>query len=168
MRSDYRVNAGNTYAHEVEGPPLGTSIASYVAGFAQPNNTIDMAGQQTGIVFRQSMIRIKEVIDGTSQTVMVGEKYLNPERFEDGDDRADDQCIFTGHDRDNAGYTSNAGNLLAPLPDGPNTGGDNAYRFGGSHTGGFNMAFCDGSVHTVAYEIDPEVWRWQGGRNDER
>jgi prepilin-type N-terminal cleavage/methylation domain-containing protein/prepilin-type processing-associated H-X9-DG protein len=167
MRSDYRANGGNTYAHEVEGPPLGTSMASYVAGFTQPNNTMDMSNQQTGIVFRQSKVRLQDIIDGTSQTVMVGEKYLNPARYEDGDDRADDQCIFTGHDRDNAGYTGNGG-TLAPQLDSPNNGSDNGYRFGSAHDSGFNMAFCDGSVHTVAYEIDPEVWRWQGGRNDEK
>jgi hypothetical protein len=29
------------------------------------------------------------------------------------------------------------------------------------------MAYCDGSVHFVEYEIDDEVWRVLGGRNDE-
>jgi prepilin-type processing-associated H-X9-DG protein len=167
MRNDYRVNAGNLNAHENEGPPLGTSMATYVKTLPEPRNTEDLSYVQTGICFRQSLVRIKDVIDGTSNTCMLGEKYLNPERYEDGNDRADDQCIFTGHDRDNSGYTGNGGGL-APQADSPNGGGDNGYRFGSSHTSAFNMAFCDGSVQSISYEIDPEVWRWQGGRNDER
>jgi hypothetical protein len=29
------------------------------------------------------------------------------------------------------------------------------------------MAFCDGSVQLVSYDIDPEAWRLCGGRDDE-
>ncbi len=39
-------------------------------------------------------------------------------------------------------------------------------RFGSSHAGGFNMAFCDGSVHTIIYEIDPQVHLMLSDRGD--
>ena len=165
MRNDYRVNGGNTQPHELEGPPLGTPIDSYVAGQGQP---VDAFYIQSGICFRQSAVRIKDILDGTSNTTMLGEKYLSPERYEDGNDRADDQCIFTGHDRDNVGYTVGNTGPLVPLVDSPNGGSDNGYRFGSSHPGSFNMAFCDGSVQDVSYDVDPEVYRYYGGRDDGR
>ena len=40
------------------------------------------------------------------------------------------------------------------------------YRFGGPHAGGFNMAFCDGSVHSIIYEVDPRVYLLLADRQD--
>ena len=42
----------------------------------------------------------------------------------------------------------------------------NSLRFGSAHSGGFNMAFCDGSVHTILYEIDPTVHAMLCDRQD--
>jgi prepilin-type processing-associated H-X9-DG protein len=38
--------------------------------------------------------------------------------------------------------------------------------FGSAHPSGLNMAFCDGSVTLVVFEIDPEVHRARGHRAD--
>ncbi len=42
----------------------------------------------------------------------------------------------------------------------------NCFRFGSSHAGGFNMAFCDGSVHSIIYEIDSTVNAMLSDRQD--
>ena len=42
----------------------------------------------------------------------------------------------------------------------------NGLRFGSAHSGGFNMAFCDGSVHSIIYEIDPQVHAMLSDRGD--
>ena len=42
----------------------------------------------------------------------------------------------------------------------------NGARFGSSHSGGFNMAFCDGSVHAIVYEINATVHAMLSDRQD--
>jgi prepilin-type processing-associated H-X9-DG protein len=39
-------------------------------------------------------------------------------------------------------------------------------RFGSSHARACGMAFCDGHVETVSFEIDPDVHRRYGNRSD--
>lgn len=39
-------------------------------------------------------------------------------------------------------------------------------QFGSAHATSLHAAACDGSVHVVAYGIDPAVWESLGRRND--
>jgi prepilin-type N-terminal cleavage/methylation domain-containing protein/prepilin-type processing-associated H-X9-DG protein len=160
MRSDYRVNSGSKYAGGDAGPGLAQDPQVYKWTYTTPDS-------QNGICFQRSTIRLAQITDGTAKTALVGEKFLNPDRYLDGVDSSDDQCVFTGHDRDNVGYTRHGTEVFPPLPD--NTPKLNLpYRFGGPHPGGFNIAFCDGSVELMAFDIDAEVWGAVGGRNDEQ
>ena len=47
-----------------------------------------MAAVATGIVYVGSMIKIADVTDGTSNTYLLGEKYLVPDDYENGNDAA--------------------------------------------------------------------------------
>jgi prepilin-type N-terminal cleavage/methylation domain-containing protein/prepilin-type processing-associated H-X9-DG protein len=44
--------------------------------------------------------------------------------------------------------------------------GLSSLRFGSAHAGAFNMLFCDGSVHSLTYEIDPRVHAYLSNRAD--
>jgi prepilin-type N-terminal cleavage/methylation domain-containing protein/prepilin-type processing-associated H-X9-DG protein len=157
VRGDYRVNSGNRSVGGQTGPGLVQNPATYPWVSAYPN-------YHNGICHQRSMIRVGQVTDGAARTAMLGEKYLNVDRYFDGEDSSDDQCIYVGHDQDNAAVTG-GGDPLPPLRDQPRL--SSRFRFGSAHAAGLNMAFCDGSVVYLAYDIDEPVWRKFGGRNDE-
>jgi prepilin-type N-terminal cleavage/methylation domain-containing protein len=135
-------------------PPLsGTTMVHALCDYAASNR------QGNGVVIRYQPTRFAGIIDGTSQTLLLGEKRLN---------RA-----FLGQpqDDDNEGYTAGwnedtmAQTNRAPKPD-FNGVGDGEKRFGSSHPGGFNAVLADGSIHTIRYTIDLTVFENLGNKSD--
>jgi prepilin-type processing-associated H-X9-DG protein len=136
--------------------------------------------RQSGISHQHSEIKLAEIEDGTSKTAMVGEKYLDPRFYVDGNDPRDDQNLYPGHDRDVNGYTynlnepnnatqrvtyrDNDANNLPPRQD--RHGLERIFDFGSAHSAGIYMAFCDGSVQFVGYDISPYIFYLMGGRDD--
>ncbi len=55
---------------------------------------------------------------------------------------------------------------LGKRPKGVKVDKFNALGFGGPHAGAVNMAFCDGSVHAISYDIDPKVHAMLCDRQD--
>jgi hypothetical protein len=55
----------------------------------------------TGIGFQRSEVAIKHITDGTANTYLIGEKYLNPLHYENGEDDADNETWCTGYNNDN-------------------------------------------------------------------
>jgi len=70
---------------------------------------------------------------------------------------------FKGSVSDSSGTVNNR-----PMQDRSTTytESDEVKWFGSVHAGGFNMSFCDGSIHTISYSIDGEVYRRLGNRKD--
>lgn len=127
-------------------------------------------GLGTGVVFARSEINFRQVEDGTSNTYMVGEKYMSTDHYDDGLDWADNEPAFAGNNDDTLRSTSPIGRLNVELrlgPDAPgNSRGRGEWMFGSAHASGFNMAMCDSSVRFVNFEVDPEIHRARGHRND--
>jgi prepilin-type N-terminal cleavage/methylation domain-containing protein len=120
---------------------------------------------QTGIIFQRSQIRFSQITDGSAHTYLYGEKNLDVNSYESGTAANDDQSMYNGFDRDNIRSTSNhADNLHPAVPDTP--GRDFIWQFGGPHSGGWQAVFCDGSVHFISYDIDPENHARLGNRQD--
>jgi hypothetical protein len=161
-RGDYRANSGNTQTEDEPGPPF-PGIAPFAWRFSRRS--------QNGISFQRSRIRVSDILDGASKTALVGEKFLNPERYDNGTDKADDQCVFSGHDNDNNGYTAavagGSTTVYRPLQD-VASNEKYPFTFGSPHVEGLHMAFCDASVRVVEYGVDDKVWTVLGGRDDEQ
>jgi len=133
------------------------------------------AGEQTrreywmgfnGISGWRIAARMGQIIDGASQTVLVGEKWLAPQ-FYDGVCDSTDPNPSKGNKGDNnsmyQGYDPDNGRTGAPVQDGD---GEHSSNFGSPHPGGANIAFCDGSVRTINYDDDDVVWIELVRRND--
>jgi prepilin-type N-terminal cleavage/methylation domain-containing protein len=159
-RVDYAANAGEkkTYGFG-QGPDINQDPASY----SFPN-----ASNYNGIIFPRSELTLKQITDGTTHTYLIGEKNLDPNRYEDGGSPGDNQGPYTSDDRDAVRWTEVSKTFFLPgLPPAPDTvGTDQNWSFGSAHVSVFYMAMCDGSVHGISYDVDNQVHVWRSNRLD--
>ena len=147
-RSDYAACAGSQPRDEIDKGP--DTIAQADAGkFDWGDLNFD------GICFRRSQVRLADVISGTSNTYLIGEKYLNPDNYETGLDRADNENYLAGFDNDSSRCTAYP--PRRDTPDKPDT-----LIYGSAHMFGLNMAYCDGAVRFIEYGIAPDVHKRAG------
>lgn len=161
VRADYQANSGNLAAGETGGPGAGTT---------EPPTPYLPGSAWNGVTQHVSELRLGAIEDGTSKTVCVGEKYLNPDFYATGSGAADDQHFWCGVDRDVNGYlatltTSGQVNQeFVPQRDRP--GQDFNWTFGGAHEAGWMAVFVDGHVDYIQYGTEPVVVWAMGGRKD--
>lgn len=165
-RGDYAACAGDSYADSNSITIPGPSSLSAAKSMTQSNSWPDM-GKLTGICFLRSEVTIAWIKDGTSNTYLLGEKYLNADHYSDGNDGGDNETMYSGFNNDthrSTYFDPNAGATHTPMQDTP--GYPASERFGSSHSGGCNFAFCDGSIHSISYSIAPAVHKSLGNRDD--
>jgi len=168
-RTDYAMNCGHKNQNEIDGGP--SSIAQGDSGSFNWNMVDDGSDPNvitfTGVCYRRSQIRFKDMARGTSNTVMVGEKYVRADCYEGfctglpanspNVDFGDNETMYTGFNNDIYRSTANP-----PTPD--VQGVNNQGRWGSTHPNGINMAYSDGSVRVISYDVDPAVFRASGDR----
>lgn len=123
-----------------------------------------------GITYQRSTVKTIHVIDGTSHTIMIGEKYINADMYRNGMDDGENESLYAGYDIDSL-RTANIGTSYVDdsvlyMRDRP--GLSSYYCFGSSHSTGANFAFCDGSVKSIGYDIDHDSLRSLGSRRDRK
>jgi prepilin-type N-terminal cleavage/methylation domain-containing protein/prepilin-type processing-associated H-X9-DG protein len=125
----------------------------------------------TGVSYYFSEITMARVSDGASNTYMLGEKNVDPDWYLTGGG-GDDWPMYVGQQDDTArcvGWLVAPNDLssLNPCPPTQDQPGVYLnYNYGSAHSTSCNMSMCDGSVHSISYEIDPEVHRRLGNRQD--
>jgi len=181
MRSDYAGNSGTVYVRSGSAPNTWTTAPpgpdagpTDVYQVESPPGTMTVAARNafiyvntysTGIFHCGSMVKMAEITDGTSNTYMIGEKYVMPDWYATGMDPGDNESALSG---DNADIVRWCDTVPFPTPyqDTPGLSGQTSYSFGSAHAIGFFMAFCDGSVQKMNYSIANQVHSRLGNRKD--
>ncbi len=178
VRSDYCGNAGTQFSN---GTPT--------------NNSADAgSGTVDGVVVRANVpqISLPMITDGTSNTLMVAEKWLHPKRHNaDGGDNEStynagwDECVVRigggtyTYSYDPSGVPAVDGTMQRTIPRTPRPDIEAPYvvnssggtvtiwnqQFGGPHSSGLNAVFADGSVRNVRFSVDAAAWAAACSRN---
>jgi len=164
VRGDYAACVGGQFRPiDVDGDPIKKEPRRLEEGIT----TFDWTHQGRyveenrfdGVIYYHSKVELRQITDGLSNTYLVGEKFLESNHYDTGLPSYDDQSFYVGYDRDIAisAWFPPLQDTLLPR--------DTAFRFGSAHAGVFQVAFCDGSVHAINYDIDTETHRSLGSRN---
>ncbi len=139
-----------------------------VAGQLEPE---EFPAQNNGVFYRNSKIGFRDITDGTSSTLMIGERSQNVA------DATRVGMIPSGLACNNPSWPvqdCEASNVLVlghtgPSPDEPwidvpNNKKAGVDDFHSLHAGGCNFAFCDGSVRFIKESINPQVFSYLATR----
>ena len=141
------------------GDQQSVAVSNYAGCHHSTESPID--AENNGVLFLNSRLRFSQILDGSSQTILLGE-----------------MCNGSG----SLGWASgtratlrNTGSFISPprttakgeptivseLPGSLVVGGFSSY-----HTGGANFAFADGSVRFLSISIEPKLLSQLGNRAD--
>lgn len=172
-KTDYAANGGSHFAFE-EGPPLDCLTKYPNCNFGGYIKAI-IAQNFNGVIVPRFSVKLRQIEDGTSNTLLIAEKYVNSQ-FYDAEigykinSCSDNNPVFNGYDWDNVRWTKTAqpmnGNEYTPTKDNAATDLGCSTRFGSAHDAVFYAAMCDGSVRGISYDVDRGEFQLMGMRSD--
>ncbi|MBC19318.1 MAG: hypothetical protein CMJ74_03520 [Planctomycetaceae bacterium] len=153
-RACYAINAGSVMPAT---PSAGPNSVEEAETFAWQDRR-----DFNGISYQRSRVRVRQLIDGQSNTLLAAEKYLFQDNYQTGADKGDNESMYAGYSIDVNRFASRD---LLPLKDSVDNGDGLNRQFGGPHDV-WNAVFCDGSTRGLSFDIDPLVHENQANRND--
>ena len=163
IRADYAANSGTIPQGNPGGPRTGSG---------PPVQAGD--GSWNGVTFQVSELRIGQIEDGTSNTICVGERFIDPNHYTTGmaAQWIDNQHFWIGHDYDVNAYlqvmhaNGKTNEANAGMPQRDRAGVAYIRKFGGPHWQGWQAVFADGHVELIPYATEPAVLWGRGNRKD--
>jgi prepilin-type N-terminal cleavage/methylation domain-containing protein len=143
---------------------------------AQANGALIIAEAQVSnkrIVAWRSRTSFTSLTDGLSNTILMGEKHVPPDKFghgQEGDTSVGDGSIYNGDNQKSVARVGGPGPPTFGLARSPTDFTDQPDRwsriFGSYHTGVCQFVMGDGSIRTIPVTIQPEILRLLVVRND--
>jgi prepilin-type N-terminal cleavage/methylation domain-containing protein/prepilin-type processing-associated H-X9-DG protein len=178
-RSDYAANAGSNFANDLFGNSANLTYSLTFDWTPYPGSDNSTVAVPTGVIYRASTVPMAWIKDGASNTFLIGERNLDSDFYltgggGSGDHIDNDQGWDQGYDYDTIRGTgighlvpTDLSSATPSVPAQDRSGvGNPSLNFGSAHEAGFNMAFCDGQVKMLNYDIDPVTYMQLGHRND--
>ena len=129
-------------------------------GSDKTNGKDGLTGKNT-----QKPIALADIPDGTSNTLLVGERFLAPSWYQAPAGPESD--VYRGGYT--AGFISTStvrSGAFQPTQDRPYKGVADLVCFGSAHPASFNAVFADGAVHRISYGVLPAIFLDACVRND--
>lgn len=160
----------NDYASSTPDNDLDVDPPSHDPWFWQgvTHGTVRPGSKFMGVITRtiaSDPCTVGKILDGTSKTMVVGEKRLHIDRYASGAWH-DDIGWTDGWDPDIIRYTGYqpGQDVLPGAPNDP--GGNIGYYFGSAHQVGIHAVFGDGHVQRITYDVALPVFNAMGHRSD--
>lgn len=159
-RSDYAANGGSQ-----DSSANGAMMIGRASG-VRPDGTIitgsfATAPADTRVLSWRGQLTLTDISDGTSNTLLIGEKHLNTTQVANGTgpDRSVFGAIRNAYRRNaGVGVESNGVIERAPLVSDPRNPGALANeRFGSWHSGVCQFVLCDGSVRSLRNDLQDVI-----------
>jgi len=164
-RADYAGNGGDNEGakgmDETGGFDAGVLNMSNTALDAELRSKFSKQARSQGTIIMAGQLKQAQIRDGTAKTYLLGERHIWFAAYETGTLGDDNEGWVAGYNNDSIRWSA-----LPPESDSVDPPEHYTSRWGSPHVTVFNVAFCDGSVRGIPFDIDPALHQVLGNRSD--